>query len=113
MVSVSGMATASVDEVTKKVESLTTEASKGWEPMAFPEDRIEHIRKCFDEHPQAKSSTDGPKTLELKLLHQILFTQEERMEYSLKDFESDAAAVLKDANDLSWVDVEKFMAENL
>jgi hypothetical protein len=35
------------------------------------------------------------------------------MEYSLKDFESDAAAVLKDANDLSWVDVEKFMAENL
>ena len=35
------------------------------------------------------------------------------MEYSLKDFESDAAAVLKDANDLSWANVEKFMAENL
>lgn len=39
--------------------------------------------------------------------------QEERMEYSLKDFESDAPAVLKDASDLSWADVEKFMAENL
>eukprot|EP00435_Cladocopium_sp_Y103_P050041 s22_g15.t1 len=106
-------ATASVEEVTKKVESLTTEDSKGWEPMAFPEDRIEHVRKCFDAHPEAKSNTEGQKTLQLKLLHQILFSQEERMEYSLKDFESDAAAVLKDVNDLSWADVEKFMAENL
>ena len=39
--------------------------------------------------------------------------QEERKEYSLKDFESDAAAVLKDASHFSWEDVEKFMAENL
>ena len=39
--------------------------------------------------------------------------KEERKEYALKDFESDAAAVLKDASSLSWEDVEKFMAENL
>ena len=42
-----------------------------------------------------------------------LMCQEERKEYSLKDFESDAAAVLKDASALSWADLEKFMAENL
>ncbi|CAK9005293.1 Hypothetical protein SCF082_LOCUS8538 [Durusdinium trenchii] len=101
---------AKLDILAAKVETLSLE--KKWEPMDYPPDRIEHVRKSFEEHPKGQT-VDGKKTLELKFLHQVLFTEEERKEYALKDFESDAAAVLKDASSLSWEDVEKFMAENL
>ncbi|CAJ1361072.1 unnamed protein product [Effrenium voratum] len=89
-------------------------AEKKWEPMDFPPARIELLRTAFQEHPEAKEE-EGHMILEPKQVHQLLFTQEERQEYGLKDFESDASAALKDKElkAFSWQDVEKFMAENL
>ncbi|CAE6932412.1 unnamed protein product [Symbiodinium natans] len=102
------------EEVSKKMESLTVSEgeTKTWEPMAFPEDRIAHWRKCFDGHPDAKE-LDGKKALAAKVIHQLFFTQAERMEYGFKDFESDLKGTMEDADKpLTWEDVEKYMKEN-
>eukprot|EP00440_Ansanella_granifera_P017944 gb/GFBE01019487.1/.p1 GENE.gb/GFBE01019487.1/~~gb/GFBE01019487.1/.p1 ORF type:complete len:108 (+),score=40.56 gb/GFBE01019487.1/:1-324(+) len=103
-------------DISKKMEALeVTEGSaeKKWEPMAFPEDRISFLKETFEKHPQA-GDRDGEKVLEAKFVHALLFTAEERKEYSFKDFEGDLSATLPECKDeLSWSGVEKFMAENL
>eukprot|EP00930_Biecheleria_cincta_P069008 TRINITY_DN56805_c0_g1_i1.p1 TRINITY_DN56805_c0_g1~~TRINITY_DN56805_c0_g1_i1.p1 ORF type:complete len:108 (-),score=33.57 TRINITY_DN56805_c0_g1_i1:192-515(-) len=104
------------EEVSKKFEKLeVTEGSavKTWDPMAFPEDRIAFLKKCFDEHKEA-TDKDGKRVLDVKLTHQLLFTAVERNEYGLKDFEGDIKGSMPDSGEvLSWTDVEKFMQENL
>ncbi|CAE7259037.1 unnamed protein product [Symbiodinium sp. CCMP2592] len=101
------------EEVSKKMESLSvSEGEKTWDPMAFPEDRIAHWRKCFDGHPDVKE-LDGKKVLAPKLVYQLMFTEDERKEYGFKDFESDLKAVVEELGDtMSWQDLEKYIEEN-
>mmetsp|Transcript_32147 Transcript_32147/g.60557 ORF Transcript_32147/g.60557 Transcript_32147/m.60557 type:complete len:106 (-) Transcript_32147:21-338(-) len=102
------------EDISTKMESLTVSADeKKWDDMDFPEDRIDFLRKRFQEHPDAVE-LEGKKALAPKLVHQLLFTQEERKEYGFKDFEGDAAAALIDVDKpFSWEDVEKFMEKSL
>lgn len=103
-----------MEDVSKKLERLeVTEgsASKTWDPMAFPEDRISFLKRRFEEEA---TDQDGKKVLQIKLTHQLLFTAVERNEYGLKDFEGDIQASIPDCGEvLCWADVEKFMQENL
>lgn len=82
-------------------------AAASWGPMEFPAARKNKIKAEFEK-------AVGGGRMELKLIHQLLFTSDERSEYGFNDFTDDAQATCPGCDsDMAWKDVDTFLTENL
>lgn len=77
-------------------------------PMEFPAGRKSIVKAAFE-----KAVGAGGR-MELKAVHELLFTSDERGEYGFNDFNDDATATCPGCDsDMAWKDVDTFLTENL
>ena len=100
------------DGLATAMEGASVASTQVWGPLEYPPARKAALKAQFE--VECKTAKPAGR-LRLKMVHWLIFTEEERKEYGFDNFDEDLQATIPETckDTMSWEDVEKFMEENL